>query len=360
MRPATSADRVLAGARLASSAILKVEARVSSSNVMISVVCGDVLRYSADVLALKYAQNLYGVDESVVGLLRRRGVDVAANLPQIGQYLLVNSSGAISARKVLFVGVAPLGRFQYAEIRQFARDVLANLQTAVPDAQQVAMTLHGRGFGLDEFESFKAELAGLLDALNAGLRPGRLKSISIVERDEQTAARLTLLLSAILPSGQVVTSGISRKRSTPLIEPEALRNVGAESRDKPHIFVAMPFAPDFDDRFHYGIRNAVNAAGYLCERADLASFTGDVIAWVRERIGQASLVIADLSTANPNVYLEVGYAWGRDVRTVLVVSSASELRFDVQGQRCLVFTSIRHLEELLTKELKALGDVVEG
>jgi hypothetical protein len=31
--------------------------------------------------------------------------------------------------------------------------------------------------------------------------------------------------------------------------------------------------------------------------------------WVKQRIRGASLVIADLTTANLNVYLEVGYAW---------------------------------------------------
>src|SRR5437660_1825449 len=100
--------------------------------------------------------------------------------------------------------------------------------------------------------------------------------------------------------------------------------------------------------FNTGIQGPANATGYLCERADLASFTGDVIAWVKNRIGSASLVIADLTAANPNVYLEVGYAWGRGVRSVLIVAQGDELKFDVRSQRVLVFRSIRHLEELLT------------
>jgi hypothetical protein len=116
----------------------------------------------------------------------------------------------------------------------------------------------------------------------------------------------------------------------------------------------MPFADEYADRFHYGIMGAANSAGFLCERADLASFTGDVIAWVKERIGSAALVIADLTGANPNVYLEVGYAWGRGVDTVLIAAEGSELKFDVRTQRCLLFRNIRHLEELLATELKTL------
>ncbi len=107
-----------------------------------------------------------------------------------------------------------------------------------------------------------------------------------------------------------------------------------------------------DDIFHYGIQGAVNAAGYLCERADLATFTGDLMDWVKRRIKSARLVIADLSSANPNVYLEIGYAWGCGIPTVLLISDSTDLTFDVRGQRCLVYKSIRALEESLAKELK--------
>ncbi|MEN8179516.1 MAG: hypothetical protein ABFS39_12995 [Pseudomonadota bacterium] len=64
----------------------------------------------------------------------------------------------------------------------------------------------------------------------------------------------------------------------------------------------------------------------------------------------------DLTHANPNVYLEVGYAWGVGVKTVLLVNDASELTFDVQGQRCLTYTRIKHLEKALGQELDALAE----
>lgn len=113
----------------------------------------------------------------------------------------------------------------------------------------------------------------------------------------------------------------------------------------------MPFAPEMDDVFHYGIQGAVNTAGLLCERADLAPFTGDVVDWVKNKISSASLVIADLSSANPNVYLEVGYAWGREIPTVLLARDANELKFDTKGQKCILYKSIKNLEDLLSKEL---------
>jgi hypothetical protein len=218
------------------------------------------------------------------------------------------------------------------------------------------MTLHGVGFGLDEAEAFRAEIAGILDAVAAGQRPDGLNRVSIVERDAQAASRLRTLLDSILPAS-IVDDNQSRRdveQASLGAARGSLGAVGHDSRQKPHVFVAMPFAEEYADRFHYGIQGAANAAGYLCERADLASFTGDVIAWVKDRIGSAALVVADLTAANPNVYLEVGYAWGRGVNTVLVVAQGEDLKFDVRAQRCLIFRSIRHLEELLTAELKAL------
>jgi nucleoside 2-deoxyribosyltransferase len=76
--------------------------------------------------------------------------------------------------------------------------------------------------------------------------------------------------------------------------------------------------------------------------------------WVRERIRSASLVIADLTGSNPNVYLEVGYAWGSGVPTVLLVNDTDDLKFDVRGQRCIVYKRIKDIEEKLRKEIKEL------
>jgi hypothetical protein len=116
----------------------------------------------------------------------------------------------------------------------------------------------------------------------------------------------------------------------------------------------MPFNEQMDDVYHYGIQSVVRSAGFVCERADLSAFTGDVLEWVRNRIKSSSFVIADLTDGNPNVYLEVGYAWGCNIPTVLLVRDASHLKFDVHGQRCLIYKKIKDLEEALTKELNSL------
>ena len=76
--------------------------------------------------------------------------------------------------------------------------------------------------------------------------------------------------------------------------------------------------------------------------------------WVKKRISQATLLIADLTHASPNVYLEVGYAWGLKKPTILLVQNVGELKFDIKGQRCLVYKKVSELEDKLCQELKNL------
>ena len=98
-----------------------------------------------------------------------------------------------------------------------------------------------------------------------------------------------------------------------------------------------------EDVYGFGIQAPVNAAGYLCERLDLTSFTGEIMDRLRERIETASLVVADLTGSNPNVYLEVGYSWGRNKTTVLLAKKGTELKFDVRGRKCLFYGNITDL-----------------
>jgi hypothetical protein len=311
----------------------------------------DALKIDADVLALKYAQSLYGVDLEVV---ERLSIS-EKTLPEISEYKFIRTRGKIGASSVLFIGVPYLSEFRYKEIREFSRNVLFSLSECAPNTTHLALTLHGAGYGLDESESFEAELAGLMDSILNGKFPPGLHTITIVELNPARAKRLKTILERMMPKGRISIDAHGHLNKLGKESTERLRSVGYESASKPFIFVAMPFAEEMDDAFHYGIQGAVNAAGFLCERADLSSFTGDVMEWVKKRISNASFVIADLTTANPNVYLEVGYAWGCNKPTILIIKNTSDLKFDVKTQRCLVYKNIKDLEDSLSRELKQLS-----
>ncbi|HKH45580.1 MAG TPA: hypothetical protein VKM72_13025 [Thermoanaerobaculia bacterium] len=326
----------------------------SSRKILFEVHEGDALEFPADVLALKYAQALYGVDLAVYERLSVRGQEPPA-LPENNGFALILTQGLIVPDRVLFVGVMPLRQFGYRQIREFGRKVLVSLAGQAPRTRHLALTIHGPGYGLDEIEAFESELAGIVDAITTGDCPTNLTRVSFIESNPGRAERLQEVLNAIIPRGIIDRSGARALDNLGERPKDTLRTAGYTSAGKPRIFVAMPFADSMDDLFHYGIQGAVKAAGFLCERADLASFVGDVMEWVRQRISSATFVIADLSTANPNVYLEVGYAWGCGRPTILLVRDTIELKFDVKGQRCLVYKSIKHLEDILGKELKELA-----
>lgn len=314
----------------------------------------DALQFKADVLVLKYAQALYGVDQRAYIELATSRKDVERELPAPGKFLLLETEGVLGARHVLFTGVVDIVHFRYKEIRQFAFDSLRYLSNTKPDSQHICFTLHGVHYGLDEIESFESEVAGLVDAIEQGLHPSGLKRITILEYDEPRARRLNQVLERLSPGGSFGVSEqpflARRSADTGLL----ISDAGINSEKKPLIFVAMPFDRKMEDVYHYGIQNAVNRAGFLCERADMITFTGDILDLVKRRIREASLVIADLTSSNPNVYLEVGYAWGLGIPTVLIAQDAQELKFDVKGQKCIIYSSIRDLEEKLSEELLGL------
>ena len=321
-----------------------------NEKIVIEVVEGDALEIDADVLALKYAQQYYGVDELVAARLVQAGIEETRMKPRIGGFRLVPTNSAISAENALFIGVVDLYEFGYREIREFARRVLSSLAGAASEVRHIATTVHGAGYGLDEIEAFDAEVAGFLDAIGSGDVPRLLERITIIERNPSRVERLSPILEELYPGTAPYKTSTTNQKATD----ERLRAAGYASDAKPHVFVAMPFRSELDDTYHYGIQNAVRTAGFVCERADLATFVGDVMQWVQNRIRTSSLVIADLTDANPNVYLEVGYAWGCGVPVVLLTQATTHLKFDVRGQRCLVCGSIRELEKSLRAELENL------
>ncbi|HYJ85040.1 MAG TPA: hypothetical protein VEW46_03155 [Pyrinomonadaceae bacterium] len=307
----------------------------------------EITGFHCDVLVLKYAQGFHGADRRVANLIYPEDAHLRIR-PRPNDYTLLPSNQKLAAPRVLFVGVPSLSEFDYEQIRMFSKRSLEILSRELPQTTHVAMTIHGVGYGLDERESFLAQIAGVLDAFQRWLVPTGLQRITFVERDAERAARLKTLLDENLSTSE------EGPLTTQIGSPSTL-SAGKDSYKKPHVFVAMPFSKEMGDVYRFGIQGPVNASGLLCERVDMATFTGDILTRVRSRIETASLVIADLTGANPNVFLEVGYAWGKDRSTLLLIkATGEELKFDVRGQRIITYESISDLEDKLLADLASL------
>jgi len=68
---------------------------------------------------------------------------------------------------------------------------------------------------------------------------------------------------------------------------------------------------------------------------------------IRKGIKTASIVIADLTQARPNVYLEVGYAWGHGTRVIFLARKGEDLHFNVSGHRCIYYANSVSLPQSL-------------
>jgi hypothetical protein len=316
----------------------------------ITIWTADIREVECDVLVLKYAQAFYGADGDVaLALDEDRRIHTPIN-PQPHEHIFIESQGRIGAKQILFVGVVPLNEFDYSEIRAFTKKSLQLISANLPNTRHVAMTMHGVGYGLDERESFLAQLGGISDALAEGIPQYR---ISIVERDDRRADRIRSIMREAWPQVSTrIASSLEWDKTNHQPQPIT---AGTESKSKPHVFVAMPFSKELEDVYVFGIQNPVNSAGYLCERIDMLTFTGDILDRIKARIETSDLVIADLTGASPNVYLEVGYAWGKNRPTLLLARKSDELKFDVQGQRCIKYENIVDLAKKLQEDLAHLN-----
>jgi len=123
-----------------------------------------------------------------------------------------------------------------------------------------------------------------------------------------------------------------------------------------HVFVAMPFAIEMEDVYYYGIERAIDANGFDSMRVDKSAFTGDILETIKSAIQNAAAAVVELTGSNPNVHLELGYAWGKSIPTILLIKEGGDLCFDVRGQKCLTYRTIQDLERSLTKELRQLKE----
>lgn len=311
----------------------------------VAVEKNDVTSIAADVLLLKYARRLFGADEAVAIRLFQRGICTEQDLaPEPAQFRFMPTREAIGARHVLFLGTPGLAEFRYAEMRHFARRAIEILACEKSTVQTLATTVHGANYGLDIEEALRSLILGFQQGLTTHPLPA-LQRIVFVERNPR---RYEVLLHAasgielVLPTSAASVTPISGALpSTPIVD---------ERRKS--VFVAMPFSEEFEDIYQFGIYAAVRRAGYVCEKVDESVFTGNIVDRITNGIRNAEFLVADLTLERPNVYLEVGYAWGLQRPVILVAREGQRLHFDLSHHKCIFYRTIGKLSESLEKTIR--------
>jgi hypothetical protein len=103
-------------------------------------------------------------------------------------------------------------------------------------------------------------------------------------------------------------------------------------------FVMQPFAPPLGDYYEKIYKPAIEKAGLTPIRADADIFgTGKIMDQVWSGINAAKVLVAELTTRNPNVFYEMGLAHALKKPVVLVSSSETDVPFDLKHIRVIYY-----------------------
>ena len=103
-------------------------------------------------------------------------------------------------------------------------------------------------------------------------------------------------------------------------------------------FVMMPFAVPLGGYYEQIYKPAIEKAGLRPLRADTEIFgTGKIIDQIWSGINSAKVLVAELTTRNPNVFYELGLAHALEKPVVLVSSNENDVPFDLKHIRVIYY-----------------------
>lgn len=132
----------------------------------------------------------------------------------------------------------------------------------------------------------------------------------------------------------------------------------------PTCFVIQPFdGGKFDRRFEDTYKPALEQAGLEAYRVDLDPRVEVPIEDIEKGIRDAIICFADITTNNPNVWYELGYAFAQGRSTIMVCSAErkGKLPFDIHHRTVIRYSSeskrdFENLGKQITERAKKLLD----
>jgi len=121
-------------------------------------------------------------------------------------------------------------------------------------------------------------------------------------------------------------------------------------------FIIMPFGSEFDKIFNDLIKQPLEESGYEVIRADSILDQHNILKDIIRNIAEADLIIADLTSINPNVFYELGIAHAMQVPTVLLSQSIEDVPFDLKSYRVIVYSTRYYDATELPKKLIEIAD----
>ncbi|MBX3489060.1 MAG: hypothetical protein KIS98_06480 [Parvibaculum sp.] len=121
----------------------------------------------------------------------------------------------------------------------------------------------------------------------------------------------------------------------------------------------MPFDAGFNSVYD-SIRQAADAAGLRCRRADDIWENAAIIQDVVALIDRSRVVVCDCSGRNPNVFYEAGIAHTLGREVILITQSEQDIPFDLRYLRHVRYLNNDQGRAALTEALQARMQTILG
>jgi hypothetical protein len=243
-----------------------------------------------------------------------------------------------SATKYGFLERPGPGRIKSSELAkriirpQSAEDELKGLREAILKAPVISdVYKHYRGENLPDRKFFENALVD-----NFKIPQEKLSEFIEIFTESLTKAKL---IEMVGDKQRVID--ISTERNSPEVDTSAeikRLSKAASISATDTCFVMMPFAAPLGEYYSKIYEPAIEKAGLKAVRADDDIFgTGKIVDQIWNGITNAKVLIAELTSRNPNVYYELGLAHALRKPVVLVCSNEQDVPFDLKHIRVIYY-----------------------
>ncbi len=214
---------------------------------------------------------------------------------------------------------------------QNAGDEVQGLREAVLNAPVIAdVYKHYRGENLPDLRFFENALVDTfgIPAENVGefisIFQSCLETAKLAERNNDKLRILDVAQS-------LESDGASGERIKKL-------GAAADIKATDTCFIMMPFSSPLGNYYQTVYEPAIRKAGLTPVRADNEIFgTGKIMDQIWSGLNSAKVLIAELTSRNPNVFYELGLAHALQKPVVLVSSNEKDVPFDLQHIRVIYY-----------------------
>ncbi len=123
------------------------------------------------------------------------------------------------------------------------------------------------------------------------------------------------------------------------------------------VFVAMPFSDDLASAYEWGIKVAIESAGYEAVRVDKVHHVNRIDDEIIARIRASVFIVADFTKHNAGVYFEAGFALGIGLPVIWCCRKdhMTELHFDIRQYNCIDWEDTEDLASRLQLRIEAIA-----